>query len=54
MMVGTNKRKAQLMTRMLEGAFDITFAQQFSRTYKAFAFLKDKQHELISAKKNQL
>lgn len=43
MIVGTNKRKTQLMQSMLEGLFGITFAQQFSRTERTLNFLERKK-----------
>ena len=48
MIVGTNSRKTQLMEDMLTGMFNITFAQQYSRTKKGLNFIKE-HHDKIQA-----
>lgn len=55
MIVGTNLRKTQLMSDMLTGVFNITFAQQFSRTKRTLNFLSENKRKIKKTiKKTQL
>lgn len=51
MIIGTTKRKTELMKNMLMGQFNIIFAQQFSRTERTMKYL-DKNIEEIKNKVN--
>ena len=54
MIVGTNKRKTALMKNLLNGLFNITFAQQFSRTKRGLSFIEQKKELILSATGDQL
>ncbi len=51
MIVGTNQRKTELMANMLNGMFNITFAQQYSRTKSGLDFIKENHNKIQKAKK---
>ncbi len=50
MVIGTNRRKTDLMLRMMNGLFDITFAQQFSRTKRGIEFIQANRKRIEEAK----
>ena len=49
MIIGTNKRKMDLMDKMMRDFFNITFAQQFSRTSSGIEYLKTNKDKIINA-----
>jgi len=51
MIIGTATRKTELLTKMMNGLFDIQYAYQFSRTKRALNYLKEKGEEIRKAKK---
>lgn len=46
MIVGTTERKTNLMKKMLMGLFNITFAQQFSRTERGMNYIEKHKNEI--------
>jgi hypothetical protein len=54
MIVGTNKRKTELMKGLLNGIFNITYAQQFSRTKRALEFIQENEKEIKDASGSEL
>ena len=51
MIIGTAKRKTQLLTGMMTGLFDIQYAYQYSRTKRALNYLKKNGKKIKKAKK---
>lgn len=49
MVIGTNKRKTALMESMLNGIFNIAFAQQYSRTKNGLEFIDLHRERILNA-----
>ena len=49
MIIGTATRKTDLLTKMMDGLFDIQYAYQYSRTKRALNYLKEKGEEIKNA-----
>lgn len=54
MVVGTNKRKTKLMMDMMVGLFNITFAQQFSRTERGLKYIEENRNDIMNSLPEEL